>query len=247
MSNKVVEEFLLNGFDLKNHLGQYLQINQEELNSCLSSGMSNMSSLHPGSFNEENSTVFYEEQVGTTHLFDLAAWHLGSSEYIADTLRLAKMFAHGKVLDFGGGIGTHAIAAASLEKVDHVYFVDLNPHNREFVLDRANKLGLNKLISVHKDISSTGNIEFDTLICLDVLEHLPQPSEQLLAFKKRLSENSFALLNWYFFKGNKGEYPFHFDDKDMIERFFLTLQKNYIEIFHPFLITTRCYKPIKDK
>ena len=54
-------------------------------------------------------------------------------------------------------------------------------------------------------------------------------------------------MNWYFYKGKNGEYPFHFDDPSLIENFFSTLQLNYLEVFHPFLITTRAYKPLRRK
>ena len=91
-------------------------------------------------------------------------------------------------MDFGGGIGTHSIAAAALPKVDHVFFVDLNPFNRDFVRERAKKLGISELISVHKDLESIGNIKFDTVICFDVLEHLPNPSAQICDIKKRMSD-----------------------------------------------------------
>ncbi len=243
MNNLEIEAFLESGFDLKEHLAHYLNLNQQKLEEKLSKGQENMSKLHPGSFKESDITAFYENEISSVHLFDLASWHLGSSQYIADTIRLLKMFANGKVLDFGGGIGTHSLAAAGMNGVEHVYFVDLNPKNREFLIERANKLGVRELISVHRDLASTGNVQFDTLICFDVLEHLPNPAEQLSLFHERLSNNSVALLNWYFFKGNQGEYPFHFDDKVMIENFFMTLQSNFIEIFHPFLITARSYKP----
>jgi len=244
MAQLDIEEFLESGFHLKEHLSKYLKTNLDEIETYLSDGLKSMSDLHPSSLKTENITSFYEDKVGTAHLFDLAAWHLGSSEYIADTLRLQRMFAHGKVLDFGGGIGTHSLAATCVKEVEHVYFVDLNPVNREFVQERSKELGLSDSISVHRDLSSTGNVQFDTVVCLDVLEHLPNPSKQLLEFKKRLSFDAVVLLNWYFFKGYKGEYPFHFDDPDMIENFFLTLQGNFMEIFHPFLITTRTYRKI---
>ena len=73
---------------------------------------------------------------------------------------------------------------------------------------------------------------FDTLICLDVLEHLPDPSDQLLQFVQRSSNQCTALMNWYFFKGNKGEYPFHYDDEEMIAKFFETLQSSFKEKTH---------------
>ncbi len=246
MAQLDIAEFMKSGFDLREHLSQFLKISTDELEIKLSNGLENMSNLHPGSLSSDNISSFYEDEVGSAHLFDLAAWHLGSSKYIADTLRLEKLFVKGKVLDFGGGIGTHSIAAASQNEVEHVYFVDINPQNRSFVEHRAKILGLSDLISTHRDIHSTRNDLFDSIICLDVLEHLPDPSSQVLEFKKALHPDSIALLNWYFFKGFNGEYPFHFDEKDIVDKFFETLQTNFIEVFHPFLITARSYKPIQN-
>jgi hypothetical protein len=60
-----------------------------------------------------------------------------------------------------------------------------------------------------------------------------------------MNEEGRALLNWYFFKGHKGEYPFHFDDPNLVDCFFRTLQSNFLEVFHPLLITTRVYKPVE--
>lgn len=240
-----VHAFLRDGFDVKCHLARYLQITIETVEELLPKGVEGLAALHPGSLKPHETTGFYEVTVGTAHLLELAAWHLSSADYIADTLRLQQHFACGHVLDFGGGIGTHALAAAALPSVDHVYFVDLNPHNQEFVKERSSLLGLEEKISVHRDLDVLKDIKFDTIICLDVLEHLPDPSGQLLIFLERMKPNSNALLNWYFFKGFNGEYPFHFDDKKLVENFFHTLQMNFIEVFHPFLITTRAYKPNK--
>ena len=244
-SSLEIREFLDTGFDLKIHLAEFLKISLVQLEKKLPSGIDDLAALHPGALNFDDASDFYENQVGSAHLIDLAAWHLNSSNYIADTLRLQAMYAKGQVLDFGGGIGTHALAAAGLSNVEHVTFVDLNPKNREFVLARAAALGITNSISVQRDLDNINDIKFDTLICLDVLEHLPNPSGQLVEFAHRLSPDGIALMNWYFFKGTNNEYPFHFDDPDMIEKFFSTLQLNFIEVFHPFLITTRAYKTLK--
>ena len=240
-----VSSFLKDGFNLKKHLINFLQINNDQLEQRLLKGVDDLAALHPGAFTKNEVGDFYEEKVGDAHLIDLASWHLNSSSYIADTLRLQNKFASGKVLDFGGGIGTHALAASVLSDVEHVWFVDLNPQNRNFVKQRASQLGVEDLISVHRDLESTSNIIFDTVVCLDVLEHLPDPSNQLEIFLEKLSPNGIALMNWYFYKGENGEYPFHFDDPDMVEKFFSTLQFNFLEVFHPLLITTRAYKPFR--
>ncbi len=240
-----VSSFLKDGFNLKSHLINFLQINNDQLNERLLKGVDDLAALHPGAFTKNDVGDFYEEKVGDAHLIDLASWHLNSSSYIADTLRLQKQFAHGKVLDFGGGIGTHALAASVLEDVEHVWFVDLNPQNRSFVELRAKQLGIEEMISVHRDLESISKVIFDSIVCLDVLEHLPDPSNQLDTFLRKLSPNGIALMNWYFYKGKNEEYPFHFDDPKMIEKFFYTLQFNFLEVFHPFLITTRAYKPLK--
>ena len=128
--------------------------------------------------------------------------------------------------------------------MEHVWFVDLNPHNRAFVEKRAASLGVSEKLSVHRDLGETGSVRFDTVVCLDVLEHLPDPSAQLQEFHQRMASGSIAILNWYFFKGYKGEYPFHFDEPQLVDHFFQTLQSRFLEIFHPILITTRTYQPV---
>ena len=54
-----------------------------------------------------------------------------------------------------------------------------------------------------------------------------------MEFHRRLTPDGRALLNWYFFKGHDGEYPFHFDDPQLVDRFFRTLQRNKLDVFHP--------------
>ncbi len=238
-----VEHFLADGFNLRDQLADFLQLSAAELEMRLPTSTAALAALHPGAFDLAQADRFYEETVGTGHLLELAAWHLGSADYIADTLRLQQRFARGQVLDFGGGIGSHALAAAALPEVERVWFVDLNPHNRAFVTARAAQLGLEPKLACFRSLDDPAlPASFDTLVCLDVLEHLPDPAAQLEVFARRLAAGATALLNWYFFKGAQGEYPFHIDDPALIEAFFRTLQSRFLEVFHPLLITTRAYR-----
>ena len=220
---------------------EFLSIKECNLDSFLENAKMDLANLHPGN-NLIEASDFYKEIVGDKHLADLAAWHISSKDYITDTLKLQQRFSRNLVLDFGGGIGTHALANAMSSKVDHVFFVDINQTNRDFVEYRAKKLGLGYKLSFFKTIQETEISRFDTIICLDVLEHLSDPSSQLNTFYEIMGSNSIGLFNWYFHKGEKNEYPFHIDDEQVIEKFFKTLQSKYLEVFHPILITTRSYK-----
>jgi hypothetical protein len=238
-----IEHFLEGGFDLRHQLAHHLQLSAEELQRRLPLATEALAAAHPGAFDLQQAEAFYESAVGTGHLLELAAWHLGSADYIADTLRLQARFARGQVLDFGGGIGTHALAAAALPEVEAVWFVDLNPENRRFVSARAERFGLQHKLRCFRDLEAPELPQrFDTLVCLDVLEHLPDPAAQLERFAARMGPTSIALLNWYFFQGFQGEYPFHVDDPQLVEAFFRTLQGRFLEVFHPYLITTRAYR-----
>ena len=223
---------------------EYLSIRECDLDGFLASAKMNLANSHPGDALNDVSD-FYTEIVGDRHVADLAAWHITSRDYISDTLKLQQRFSRDLVLDFGGGIGTHALANAMSSKVEHVFFVDINETNRNFVEYRARDLGLEKKLTFCETINDSQISKFDTIVCLDVLEHLANPASQIEIFNEIMDFNSIALFNWYFYKGEKNEYPFHIDDNQIIESFFKTLQANFLEVFHPFLITTRAYKKIK--
>ena len=239
----ILKEFLDNAFDLKSHLMEYLSIKKCDLDGFLANAKMDLANSHPGDALNDVSD-FYTEIVGNRHVADLAAWHITSKDYIADTLKLQQRFSRDLVLDFGGGIGTHALANAMTSKVEHVFFVDINETNRNFVEYRAKKLGVEKKLTFCKTIKDTQMSKFDTIVCLDVLEHLADPASQIEIFNNFMDSNSIALFNWYFFKGDKNEYPFHIDDVRLVEKFFKSLQSMFLEVFHPILITTRAYKKI---
>ena len=237
----IIKEFVDDAFDLKSHLMEFLSIEQGDLDGFLENAKMDLANLHPGGSLSE-AEDFYKEIVGDKHLADLAAWHISSKDYIADTLKLQQRFSRNLVLDFGGGIGTHALANAMSTKVEHVFFVDINKTNRDFVEYRSKKLGVGNKLTFCKTIQETKISRFDTIVCLDVLEHLSDPAFHLDTFHKIMGPSSIGLFNWYLYKGENNEYPFHVDDEQIVEQFFKTLQLKFVEVFHPILITTRSYK-----
>ena len=237
----ILNDFFKDAFELKSHLIEFLPINEDNFNNFLCNAKIELANIHPGDSSVENS-AFYEDIVGDKHLADLSAWHLTSKEYIGSTLKLQQNYSKNLVLDFGGGIGTHALANAMSENVEQVFFVDINEKNREFVQFRAKKLGLEQKISFYKSVEDTNVKNFDSIVCLDVLEHLDNPALQLEKFYEIMKEDSVSIFNWYFYKGENNEYPFHIDDDMLITKFFETLQNKFIEVFHPMLITTRVYR-----
>ena len=240
----ILNEFLDDAFNLKSHLMEFLSIKECDLDGFLKDAKMKLANSHPGD-TLGNISDFYSDIVGDRHLADLAAWHITSKDYISDTLKLQQKFSRDLVLDFGGGIGTHALANAMSNKVKHVFFVDINQTNRKFVEFRAKKLGVEKKLTFCKTIKESNISKFDTIICLDVLEHLADPSSQIEIFYEIMNYDSISLLNWYFYKGEKNEYPFHIDDSQIVEKFFNTLQSKFLEVFHPILITTRAYRKIR--
>ena len=112
----IIKEFIDDAFDLKSHLMEFLSIEQGDLDGFLVNAKMDLANLHPGGSLSE-AEDFYKEIVGDKHLADLAAWHISSKDYIADTLKLQQRFSRNLVLDFGGGIGTHALANAMSKRL----------------------------------------------------------------------------------------------------------------------------------
>ncbi|AFY35248.1 bifunctional 2-polyprenyl-6-hydroxyphenol methylase/3-demethylubiquinol 3-O-methyltransferase UbiG [Calothrix sp. PCC 7507] len=235
-----LDQYLQDSFILKAHLQEFLHLDSETLETKLEAQHREIADLGHKDFDWEQATAFYSDKVGDLYLFELGAWHLASRDYIGDTLRLIADHAQGRVLDFGGGIGTHTIGAALCPQVEQVIYCDINPINRDFVQYRAEQMGLSKKILFCLEVPP--NETFETILAFDVLEHLPNPSQKLLNFYEMLKPEGKMILNWYFFKGFNQEYPIHLDDPQVIETFFRKLQSNFLEVFHPYHITARCYR-----
>lgn len=196
---------LENSFNFKHHLQDFLHLDPETVETKLAAEKEEIKSLGHKDFNWQEASAFYRDKVGELYLFELGAWHLSSHEYIGDMLRLIADSAQGRVLDFGGGIGTHALGAALCPQVEQVIYYDINPINRDFVQYRAKKMGLDKKIVFALEMPEKE--KFDTILCFDVLEHLLDPSQQLLQFYQALNYDGKMIVNWYFFQGQRVSNP----------------------------------------
>ena len=107
-----IQDFLDSGFSVKEHLASYLSLSLQEVAERLPQSTEDLAAMHPGAFDPERAADFYEDTVGTGHLFELAAWHLSSSDYIADTLRLQQQFASASGM--GGGQSQAAGLSANM-------------------------------------------------------------------------------------------------------------------------------------
>ena len=77
---------------------EFLCIKECDLDEFLANAKMNLANSHPGDALNDVSD-FYTEIVGDRHVADLAAWHISSGDYIADTLKLQQRFSRGLVLD----------------------------------------------------------------------------------------------------------------------------------------------------
>ena len=167
MSSSVAPSFLQgywqDTFNLKQHLLDFLNSNLETIEQKLALGQQSLKEIGHRDFAWQKASEFYRERVGSAYLFDLGAWHRPNQNYIKGTLTLISDRAVDRVLDFGGGIGTPAIAAALCPQVEQVVYCHLNPIHCNFVQSRAAKLGLSDKISCSLEVSPTE--VFDAIIC----------------------------------------------------------------------------------
>jgi len=228
-----------NAFFLKKHIKDYLRINSKAVRDRFLKAKTDMRDLGIREFKWTKSTEFYRDHVGDSYLFELGNWHLTDKEQILGSLELIAEAAHGRVLDYGGGIDTHTLAAASCSDITEVVYCDINPVSLDFVDYRLKAMGFQEKVKCRSEVSETE--KFNTIICFDVIEHLPNPAKQLLEFHRMLEDGGILLINWWFTKGENNEFPFHLDDPKLINEFFLVLQKNYVEKFHTLCPYYRCY------
>jgi hypothetical protein len=122
MSSSVVPSFLQDYWqdtlNFKQHLQNFLNSNLETIEQEVAVGQQSLKEIGHRDFDSEKASDFYRDRVGQAYLFDLGYWHMSNQDYIKATLTLISDMATDRVLDFSGGIGTHAIAATLCPQVE---------------------------------------------------------------------------------------------------------------------------------
>lgn len=137
------------------------------------------------------------------YIYDLAQFHLAYKHIVfsLDIMSIAK----GRVLDYGAGIGDLALALAA-QGLDVTYF-DVKGRSQAYALWQAEYRKLPVTFSsTHAEIADK---QFDSIILLDVLEHLIDPQEVLDFLIQRLAPRGYLLVSAYF--GATKAHPMHLD------------------------------------
>lgn len=146
--------------------------------------------------------TYYRDEVQEDYLFDLTAWH-GSgtiNSWFETVIECLKRMNPGRLLDFGAGIGTYSLIAASLGwEVDAC---DLNRTNLGYTSWRSAKHNLP--ITVTTKPSGT----YDCIICIDTIEHLQEP-EAFPAYAKSILNDPGHLIATWTFHQSGGMHPMH--------------------------------------
>lgn len=139
------------------------------------------------------------------YIFDIARTHM-----LRGDRRFKKRVVNeceGSVLDYGGGIGD--LSAKLAERGHTVTYLDVESKNREFAKWYFKKKGLNiKTLVAERQLELPDC--YDTIICLEVIEHLTNPKEALLMMVRHLKKEGKLIITQLDCEGSTESNPMHF-------------------------------------
>jgi len=155
--------------------------------------------------NEEEILSFYKMPF-PYNVFSLAYWHMSRGQ-IKFRKEIVK-HSFGDVLDYGGGIGDLSVKMA--KKDLNITYAEVSGKNMEFARNLFRKRGYEiKVIDVEKEQEKIWERTYDTIICIDVIEHIPHPEGALEEMARHLKNNGRLIITALECSGPKDDAPMH--------------------------------------
>src|SRR5262249_32871602 len=146
------------------------------------------------------------------YIYDLAADHSrGQRNQVCEAVikRIGRRSAKQTVLLYGDGIGTDSLALAQLGH--QVTYFDLPGITSSFARFRFGREGMHRQITCLQSAAAIPVEAFDVVVCIEVLEHLPDPISAMRTIYQALRFGGIALITESFHSVGP-DYPSHLSE-----------------------------------
>lgn len=196
---RIIEDGLL-----MKDLSEYFEMSEKDVRRFLKKGLELNTDLwramHPAS--EEEIKQFYA--ITPYYIFELSHWHM--LKHLRDFRHKVVNRAYGDTLDYGGGMGIFCLDLAA--KGLKVSYADVAGRTFEF----ARWLFEKRNLPIEMVDLSRGGLakDYDTIICIDVIEHVPQPKVLLKELASCVRAGGVLVINNIQVDKILGTHPMHY-------------------------------------
>jgi SAM-dependent methyltransferase len=173
-------------------------------------------------------TAFYNQS--DTELFELIEWHASDPiHYRTLIVRDLALASAGRLcLDYGSGIGSDALVFGQAGFT--VTLADISDCLLAFAAFRCRKRGIAvRTIDLKRESLPEG--AFDVVLCLDVLEHIPEPLPVVRTIRRAMREQGTLVIHAPF--GDDPEHPMHVVHHDVVTPQMRSLGFQPVDCFFP--------------
>ena len=146
-------------------------------------------------------------QVNPFYIFSLPYWHMSRAQrqFRREIIR----FSMGRVLDYGGGVGDLSLALAQTGL--RVTYVDVGGRTFDFAKWFLARRGFANitLLDGAKDQEKIWAEKYETIVCIDVIEHVMHPAVLIAKMASSLTENGTLIITGLDSKAGNEDHPMH--------------------------------------